>query len=368
MAKMTVDPLKNPVFSNSRFFFDSAEGWIDRYSHPFALSSGEEPFVYTPDSGGASGRLEFQWLPYTAKNFPTAYFPIFPTGAGVMVREVHEVTGVNLGQWNDSTRIKSDSFIVEWTQDQGKTVTQYHLVDLEVSQPLSQSDFYDAANTALFGGNDVINGSKGNDLIDGFAGNEVLQGREGNDTLSGGDGVDTAAYSGTQQEYQINVKTGTVTDTVANRDGTDTLIGVERLKFADGSVAFDDAKGESAGMAYRIYKAAFDRAPDAEGLGFWINALDHNYSLEQVADSVMTSPEFQTVYGENSSNLTFVDLLYQHVLHRNADTEGFNFWNKALNEGYSRGEVLAVYTECPETVALTAELIANGIHYKDVTS
>ncbi|KJZ36623.1 peroxidase family protein [Pseudomonas fluorescens] len=67
---------------------------------------------------------------------------------------------------------------------------------------------------------------------------EILPG-----TSTGGAAFDTAIYSGVQSEYTVVQDTRgtanladdvwTVTDTVAGRDGTDTLLHIERLQFAD---------------------------------------------------------------------------------------------------------------------------------------
>lgn len=247
----------------------------------------------------------------------------------------------------------------------------------------AENQFYLVTETQSYGGaaevktaslyftdrdqSEALHGARTNDVIYGMGGDDAIRGMQGNDSINGGSGRDMAVYEGNFADYRVNQTAEglyVVTDNSLNRDGVDTLSEVERLQFADANVALDVGHGQNAGMAYRIYKAAFDRTPDREGLSFWINALDQGFSLEQVATTVMTSPEFGQVYGANSSNRTFVDLLYQHVLHRAADDEGFNFWNSALNAGYSRGAVLAVYTECPETIALTSELVASGIQYQ----
>ncbi|KEX92854.1 heme peroxidase [Pseudomonas putida] len=67
---------------------------------------------------------------------------------------------------------------------------------------------------------------------------EILPG-----TSTGGSAFDTAIFSGVQSEYVVTQDTRgtanladdvwTVTDTVAGRDGTDTLLHIERLQFAD---------------------------------------------------------------------------------------------------------------------------------------
>jgi hypothetical protein len=81
-------------------------------------------------------------------------------------------------------------------------------------------------------------GTAGNDKIQGKAGNDFIKGGQGNDDIDGGEGFDTALFSGSFFEYLIQAKgTGndkvTVTDTMANRDGTDSLKHVEALKFND---------------------------------------------------------------------------------------------------------------------------------------
>jgi VCBS repeat-containing protein len=103
-------------------------------------------------------------------------------------------------------------------------------------------------------GNDIVYGGDGNDELRGDSGNDTLYGENGNDTLTssggndylvggagydyidGGDGTDTARYFGSILEYDFyNMGGGAwgVVDHVAARDGSDYVIRVERLQFAD---------------------------------------------------------------------------------------------------------------------------------------
>jgi Ca2+-binding RTX toxin-like protein len=98
-----------------------------------------------------------------------------------------------------------------------------------------------AGNDSLTGGdgNDVLNGSDGNDSLYGGKGNDVLTGGAGNDYLDGASGTDTAVFSGKLADYLISYRNGIyiVVDTVAGRNGLDSLHDIESLQFADTKVA-----------------------------------------------------------------------------------------------------------------------------------
>src|SRR5690606_14076800 len=117
-------------------------------------------------------------------------------------------------------------------------------------------------------------------------------------------------------------------------NGVDTLDSIERLQFDDGTLAFDF--DGTAGQAYRLYQVAFDRAPDAEGLAFWIGFLDDGkIDLDAIADLFEASAEFIARYGgtDRVSNSTFIELLYQNALGRGSDAQGFAFWLNTLESG-----------------------------------
>lgn len=227
---------------------------------------------------------------------------------------------------------------------------------------------YDTSYNLAIAYNCVIEnaiGGSGDDVLVGNNANNKLTGGIGNDVINGGAGLDTSIYSGKFIQYRIEKVQGKVTDLQTNRDGVDTLTNVERLRFSDTNVAFDSAKGEIAGEAYRIYKAAFDRAPDSGGLGFWIDAMDDGATLTSVAKGFINSPEFQKLYGANVSNKDYVTKLYNNVLDRNPDQGGYDFWLGALAKGATREDILVNFSESNENIANVANLIANGIQYQE---
>lgn len=216
---------------------------------------------------------------------------------------------------------------------------------------------------------DGVRGGAGNDTFIGY-GSVASWG----DKFFGEAGIDTSIYRGNLSEYTIEwsdsiyddrdggtVSGLVVTDTVTWRDDNDSLVGVERLQFADVTMAFDT--DGIAGQAYRIYKAAFDRQPDADGLGFWVNRMDAGMTLDKVAGQFIGSAEFIRMYGANPSNEAFIDLLYANVLDRQADQSGYDFWIDAMDRGLTRAGLLAEFSESAENIANVAALIENGIQY-----
>lgn len=206
-----------------------------------------------------------------------------------------------------------------------------------------------------------LTGSGADDTLTGSDGPDVLTGAGGNDTLLGGAGIDVAVYSGARSQYQVSVQgtTITVVDTLPGRDGHDTLHDVERLKFADGCLAFDT--GGAAGEAYRLYQTVFGREPDAAGLGFHMAALDNGDSLRDVAADFVNSPEYAAHGTVNDEQ--FVQSLYVNALHRAADAPGLAFHLASLAAGASRADVVVTFSESPEQQADLVGLMGSGIAY-----
>jgi len=182
----------------------------------------------------------------------------------------------------------------------------------------------------------------------------------GESKVAGQGGLDTLVYASARAGATIVDDGGSVsvTDAAGNHA---TLSNVERLQFSDGMVALD-VHG-TAGEAYRLYQAAFDRTPDKAGLGYWIAALDKGMSLTQAAAGFAGSAEFASLYGANTTDTQFVQALYQNVLHRAGDSAGADFWMHALASSVTRADVLANFSESTENQAQLIGTIQNGIDY-----
>jgi hypothetical protein len=197
----------------------------------------------------------------------------------------------------------------------------------------------------------------------------------GNDRLDGGAGTDTARLSGNRSDYRLTVNTNGSMQ-LSGPDGDDSILNVERLVFSDKGLAFDaDGMG---GKTYRLYKAAYDRAPDAGGVGFWMHYLDTGFDLVRAATNFLNSNEFRTLYDndpatpgyQEPSIERYVTKLYRHVLQRQPEGAGYQFWvdamynkNGAYGKAWSRAEVLLEFAESAENKVNVVGAIQAGFEY-----
>jgi hypothetical protein len=182
------------------------------------------------------------------------------------------------------------------------------------------------------------------------------------ENIDGGAGTDTLAYTSNSTTVVISKSGGNTVVTNTATGEVDTLINVERLKFADTAIALDTSG--VGGQAYRVYKAAFNRTPDLGGLGFWISGMDGGVSLNTVAQGFVNSAEFKSVYGASPTNAQIVTRFYDNVLGRAAESGGYNFWLGVLDSGNANvAQVLASFSESAENQAGVIGLIGNGFQY-----
>ena len=149
-------------------------------------------------------------------------------------------------------------------------------------------------------------------------------------------------------------------------EGTDTLTNVERLEFADGTLAFDT--NGNAGQAYRLYQAAFERTPDPVGVGYHVNDIESNgLILYQIAGNFLASPEFESTYGSNLNDSDFVDALYDNVLGRSPDDFERDYYTDRFSRvendplWMDRAASLIGFSESPENMNIVNDDILNGI-------
>ena len=217
----------------------------------------------------------------------------------------------------------------------------------------------DQASETVTGGqgSDSLTGTSEDDIIYALADDDLIMATAGSDRIDGAEGHDTVVYAGNRADYQLAVQqNGNV---VVSKPGgfTDTLIGIERIDMQDGDYVYD-LESDNLGFGYRIYQAAFGRTPDEGGVRFWTDVLDEldaqgfsdQVKQRYVANAFNKSAEFQSIYGSNTTNRDYIDAMYENVLYRSPDQDGYDFWVNAMDAGLSREDVLIFFAECDENV------------------
>ena len=247
-----------------------------------------------------------------------------------------------------------------------------------------------AIDNVVYAGHDVFYSSSGNsvttnhDTIFGYTGYVTYYDyhgllTNGADNVHGGTGgVNTVVLQGATSHYTLSTSNALwdaqtqandlsgyyVTDTTGATN-TVAISNIQRLQFSDTMLALDNGPTQTAGAVYMLYQATFNRTPDVAGLGYWINAVDKGANIiTNVASFFVTSSEFVAKYGSNPTNASYVDNLYQNVLHRAGDAGGITYWNTQLNSGaVTKAYVLEQFATLAEGAANVAPTIAHGIAY-----
>jgi hypothetical protein len=195
-----------------------------------------------------------------------------------------------------------------------------------------------------------------------LAGADTIIGSTGNDFINGYGGIDTTVYAGNAALYTVRGADSTFA--VTGAAGSDTLLNVERLRFADKHIAIDVGANDNGGTIYRLYEAALDRAPDAAGLGFWMDRLDDGADIVDIAAGFIGGQEYTALYGGVTGNTALVTKYYTNILDRAPDAAGLAYWVDVLDSGRgSVAQVLEAISDSPENIAAVAPLIANGFEY-----
>lgn len=191
------------------------------------------------------------------------------------------------------------------------------------------------------------------------AGNDTFVLAPTNESIDGGAGIDIVIFAAERSEVTLSMAGDQINSSGAST-GSDQFTNVERLKFSDGTLAFDLTG--SAGQTFRLYRAAFDREPDQAGLTHNVNIMDGGLSIFDMANAFIGSAEFKQTYGDGIDNTTFVTLLYQNVLDRAPDQVGLDGWLAQLGSGQTdRQHVLFGFSESAENKTATAPLTDDGI-------
>nr|WP_160146457.1 putative Ig domain-containing protein [Pseudomonas sp. ALS1131] len=113
-----------------------------------------------------------------------------------------------------------------------------------------------------------------------------------------------------------------------------------------------------------LYSGIFNRAPDKQGLEFWVAHMEGGLSLSAVAEGFTNHPVFTETYS-GMTNLEMVSALYMNMLGSAGDEAGIQFWVAKLDAGASFGQVVSEFIFGALTIDLDALLQAGELSQDD---
>ncbi|WP_077530384.1 DUF4347 domain-containing protein [Vreelandella utahensis] len=208
-------------------------------------------------------------------------------------------------------------------------------------------------------GDDVVGSKGGDDRLFGNNGNDTLFGGAGNDLLHGGRDQDVITVEGNRDDYIVTQDHSVITLQRKDGDDVETIINAETLAFEDETVELTYSEGLD--WITTLYDRLLDRQGDLDGVQYWADQLERTDNFVDIVDGFLNSDEFSRDMEQPIHQLDSgaqVDLLYQTLLQREAETEGRNYWINDLENGMSLEGVAA-------SIALSAEASVNHLSEGD---
>ena len=89
----------------------------------------------------------------------------------------------------------------------------------------------------------------------------------------------------------------------------------------------------------QLYVSLFGRAPESDGLGYWVAQLDAGASFVKIAGDMYAVPAARVIYPSFLTNAEIVTKFYTNVLGRAPDADGLAYWTAQMNTK-TKGQVI----------------------------
>lgn len=155
-------------------------------------------------------------------------------------------------------------------------------------------------------------------------------------------GIDSVSYASASTNYTLTGNPGAGTITVTGAGTTDTLIGVQHVKFTDVKLAFDMGSNQAGGQTAELIGAAYGDAALSNPtlVASSLTAFEGGTTMQRVAQSVVASL--------NLGNSAFVSTLWQHVIGTPIDAVDLtNLTNSLTNGTFTQASLLSFAAENP---------------------
>lgn len=140
----------------------------------------------------------------------------------------------------------------------------------------------------------------------------------------------------------------------------------EILPIAEPAIDPNNPEGWHRFQIARLYGAYFERQPDVEGWAYWNREFTNGSPLANISYSFAQSSEFNRSAALNDEE--FVAFVYENVLDREPDAEGFAYWLDQLAGDTDRGELVLYFSEGVEYISRTAEAMTGDCYQGSVSA
>jgi len=168
--------------------------------------------------------------------------------------------------------------------------------------------------------------------------------------IDGGGGQDRLTIDQDAGDTHIHVSTNQVTLSHRTQGHQLDLIHIETLTLADRVIRLDALQQMTATPTDAIeriatlYTTYFNRAPDADGLRYWVGQHQNGFAIESIAASFYEQPESARLNQLSTERL--IETSYQQLFGRVPDPTGAAYWSQELTEGQvSRPQFLLALTD-----------------------
>jgi len=198
-------------------------------------------------------------------------------------------------------------------------------------------------------------------FADSIADKTILYAEEGDDTAStegagtqnvfvhGGSGEDSISYQGSLYDYTITQDEGITYIRANGSTKTDILLNVESIQFDDAT--YTVVNEVQLTKIATLYQQVLDRQAEVDGFQYWAHDYANGESIGNIATNFVRSSEYFSNTGnawDTMNNSQRIEVFYELMLGRASDETGKNFWLNALDNGMSIQQVAESFVDSIE--------------------
>lgn len=195
----------------------------------------------------------------------------------------------------------------------------------------------------------VFAGAGNDTLVVTAASSESISNTTASTLIHGGSGNDQAVFAGVSTDYDVQFHEGHVVVTAKAEPANQVVvINAESLAFSDTTLAVQVGEGQT--TLAGLYQSILGRQADYQGFDYWASQAKNGASLGQIAISMLDSGESKGVqnvaFNGNASN--DIEVLYQGMFGRQGDADGLAYWVNAMQQGMTLEQVAQSFATASE--------------------